>query len=885
MTERKMAAAYDFKRENSPMDEKEIGDILTLHNTLDKFLRATGSYVLDRKTDSREMTHTGLAGNIYSVKERDEPAFKALMCRDLNRASPFSYYICEFLRSRFPYFADFDIVRQYEMTEDEIDKLCTVLQESMDKLYGEDADIRCAVFWTAPERQMTDQGQVVYRYGIHFVWFAIVVDKYLAVRLYSLLLADLNRRIPPLLPPNSTWTVSFDADVYGDLTTPTGGGTGKKGSLRMPGNEKMKMCKHCKNGKKTVRSAEHDITVPPPAGDGNTTLDDVPADVAFASSGIPTDVADPTLHTSIHLLPSVGGGKVDKVALKVAHPIKPVDAPLNAANLVGMSGTISSRGAGRAIREGDCVVCNNTGKISLGRPYRAYRILDRRGKVMAEETKVFADPNKWEVAIQYGSLRIPQHLKLTDTLRVPLNAPLVPFSSGEQKIRYDKNGDPVAEKKRALPEKIRHLGGYMTSDDNAVGFKEQTTRFKFVVKNDSVKVLAEAAIREYNVNYKDIVLTDLRADKASRPCSWLCTVEGYGSHYCLNKGFNHSSASVYFRITPKGTLFQRCHCRKDIVRPGGNKTCKEYKSSERPLPALIRRALTWTKKDSPGFDSFEAEAIYTRFISKSMTPLGKDWVPPPPPSELQEDLLVRRASLDKDEADEAKLIMEDAMMINKLIVTRKLARSGGLADLLTSGMNRSTSLIAASSDTTFSEQEERSEAEQRREAASNTHLAALIKLKFKLKSAIGEFDEDELNAVGDDIRDLQLEDITQTSEINGDDDDDDDDAPTSSSRSRATHAAKVGNRRKIHSAEGAEGSDDETDTKGAPNFDLSALKEALDEEDKLESKSVKTSATKAKSTATKAKSTKTDKTIRKPPSSKALLGKIAGVSKPQTIYL
>ncbi len=745
----------DPKRQNAPMDRKEVEEILTRYTNLDSYLKATGSYVVDTEKDGRELTHTGLNGRRYSVKPRDYPAFKALLCRDLNRSNIVTHYICEFLMPKFRMFADMDMVRKNEMSVEEMNELCVVLQESMDKYYGPDADIECAVFWTAPERQLAEHGEMVYRYGLHFVWHMICVNKQIAIRLYTLLLADLNRRIPNLLPPNSTWDVTFDAAVYGDLDDVANNKIGKKGSLRMPGNEKMKVCKACKRKDTSVMSMHVDpfaspfaSTFAPRSGEEKSAT--ASAGWSASHGACDTSMVDDTIgkqgtvpdDVPIHLQVSKAPTKRNAV-----HPVRPVDAPLNAA------GVPRSKMKGKRSSAGDCVVCNSTGKISLGRPYRPYCILDRRGKVMEEKTKEFT--SSWEVAIELGHLRISQDIKLTESLTIPSNPPPMPYgaaasmgtgvagggdgaSGAMRKVQYDKNGDPIPERKRNLPEKVRHLEKYLSCPDNEEGFKENTIKFKYVVRNDLTKILVEKAIREYNANYKDIILTDLRTDKNVRPCSWLCTVEGYGSQYCLNKGANHNSSSIYFKITPKGFLYQRCNCRKKIVRLGGSKICPEYSSAERPLPVLIRRALTWTKKDSPGFETFEDESEHNWFINKTMGPLAPDWVPPPPPEELYLQLIEETKSRDEDVAKRAQLVLMDAAMFNKLIANKKLADKV--------------------SDSKLTDQQ--IEIRERRQREGSSYMMELAKLKWKLKDILGELDDEDRKMHPTDARNLQLEDIT-----------------------------------------------------------------------------------------------------------------------------
>jgi hypothetical protein len=70
---------------------------------------------------------------------------------------------------------------------------------------------------------------------------------------------------------------------------------------------------------------------------------------------------------------------------------------------------------------------------------------------------------------------------------------------------------------------------------------------------------------------------------------YLVNIAGVGSTYCMNKGAEHTSNSVYFIITPT-VCFQKCFSRKSDVRNGGT-TCAEYKSGGIRVPVSVAAAL------------------------------------------------------------------------------------------------------------------------------------------------------------------------------------------------------------------------------------------------------------------------------------------------------
>lgn len=61
----------------------------------------------------------------------------------------------------------------------------------------------------------------------------------------------------------------------------------------------------------------------------------------------------------------------------------------------------------------------------------------------------------------------------------------------------------------------------------------------------------------------------------------LVRVSGPGSTYCINKGDEHTTNSIYFWISKNG-ISQKCFSRKDAVGTSG-KTCKEFRSEFRDM--------------------------------------------------------------------------------------------------------------------------------------------------------------------------------------------------------------------------------------------------------------------------------------------------------------
>lgn len=82
---------------------------------------------------------------------------------------------------------------------------------------------------------------------------------------------------------------------------------------------------------------------------------------------------------------------------------------------------------------------------------------------------------------------------------------------------------------------------------------------------------------------------------------YLVNVAGVGSTFCMNKGSEHTSNSVYFIITAS-QCFQRCFSKKPEIRSGGT-TCAEYRSGAFAVPPSVSSVL------------FPGEAVKTPVIA------------------------------------------------------------------------------------------------------------------------------------------------------------------------------------------------------------------------------------------------------------------------------
>lgn len=58
------------------------------------------------------------------------------------------------------------------------------------------------------------------------------------------------------------------------------------------------------------------------------------------------------------------------------------------------------------------------------------------------------------------------------------------------------------------------------------------------------------------------------------------------SRYCANKGGVHNNVTVWFELSARWGIQQRCWCRCPEVRPASGKTCREYRGPGVPVPPV-----------------------------------------------------------------------------------------------------------------------------------------------------------------------------------------------------------------------------------------------------------------------------------------------------------
>jgi hypothetical protein len=79
---------------------------------------------------------------------------------------------------------------------------------------------------------------------------------------------------------------------------------------------------------------------------------------------------------------------------------------------------------------------------------------------------------------------------------------------------------------------------------------------------------------------------------------FIIKVRGAGCRFCLNKGTEHTSQSIYF-VASRSGIAQRCFSQKADVRSGGL-ACADFSSQMVPLSPELAAALFGEKRPRTG---------------------------------------------------------------------------------------------------------------------------------------------------------------------------------------------------------------------------------------------------------------------------------------------
>ncbi|CBN80349.1 EsV-1-45 [Ectocarpus siliculosus] len=281
-----------------------------------------------------------------------------------------------------------------------------------------------------------------------------------------------------------------------------------------------------------------------------------------------------------------------------------------------------------------CKMCLNTGKVMEKRTYMPCLVLDGGGDVDVSLLDVLRE-DYFEV-MKYTSIRCQEGEKETSGFTIPKGVPRAPteenganmrtFSSkslthlGSDMHAFTVNNDIYLSDAQTM----RLWKGPRVEDARRLSVIETFLRNNVCSAYSSVQIrkVSESTIKKVaqKPNGGSKMMNALiRAHAGTTPPSpdvalsnrYLVNVAGVGSTFCMNKGSEHASNSVYFIITAT-QCFQRCFSKKPEIRRGGT-TCAEYRSYGFAVPPSVSAVL------------FPGEAVKTPAIaSLAMCPDPKN---------------------------------------------------------------------------------------------------------------------------------------------------------------------------------------------------------------------------------------------------------------------
>jgi hypothetical protein len=179
---------------------------------------------------------------------------------------------------------------------------------------------------------------------------------------------------------------------------------------------------------------------------------------------------------------------------------------------------------------------------------------------------------------------------------------------------------PSIKRKLDVDEKLEE-NTYVLEDGTQMIKNTEKFNVDFQVINAIEKIINGLAPAFAKITVKNITkssITPKENAKTSKVSFWV-RVSGFGSRFCLNKGSEHSSSTIYFVITQNG-ISQKCFCKKNDQRHSGS--CSKFTSPCTTITeSLILRSLFDIKPIQPCDDT----DLMLKLIKNKKTPSSINW--------------------------------------------------------------------------------------------------------------------------------------------------------------------------------------------------------------------------------------------------------------------
>lgn len=517
-------------------------------------------------------THTLMSGGIISIPDEKYQDFLHLYSREVagnNKKLTYSE-----LRSKpvSRMYFDVDLLDEGMLGEDFTMTMAATIQRVIRSYYTEQngftprgETFQCVVC-TTPPKPITKDDLDLTKNGFHIIFPFLNIDLEKAYQLRFNVVYELENVMGKRNVPSNPWADAIDKAPY-------------SGGLKMCGSFKMVKCVHCKNSKEEKKEDEEALK----KKIGDLRRKHFPREEKkFDYNDISTLERDEFKDSMI--------------------------AKLNGEFLEVSAGTT-------------CPHCFNKGRHIEDRTYMPTLVLDSDGSRNDELVESMSkDIYK---TMKYTSIRCQKDEEVTHGFKKPSGVPLCPDESNSANLR-NLERSKIAKMGVAARMELMSEGVFKSDEDcvfawkggqvfdtDKIGIIEKYIRSLGTGPYSNIQV---KTVFEHNIEKKETTGRNTSGSKAIKALiksnngdqqedvkysvekSLLVRVAGDGSTYCANKGGEHASNSIYFRITPQ-FCYQKCFSRKEEVRSGGA-TCGTYRSSGVPIPYEVSRRI-FPEEDTP----------------------------------------------------------------------------------------------------------------------------------------------------------------------------------------------------------------------------------------------------------------------------------------------
>jgi hypothetical protein len=193
-------------------------------------------FITKTKNINKEITHVLLSGGKVSIPFDLQDEFLKIQASIIDLGNQGNLYFSEMKTDVYRYMIDYDFQDEVTITPQKIIDIGKKIQSVLSFFlspYQDSYKNRVIVCCNDAKEKMTDNGEIIYKNGIHFIWPDVFVTNELSMMLRSALVQHFENE-GYKRPEYNTWEDIFDLAIY------------KHAGLRIIGNNKAKKCEECK---------------------------------------------------------------------------------------------------------------------------------------------------------------------------------------------------------------------------------------------------------------------------------------------------------------------------------------------------------------------------------------------------------------------------------------------------------------------------------------------------------------------------------------------------------------------------------------------------------------------------------------------------------------